>query len=215
VIELPEIAMPKPVEKAAAVVRDREADVAAAKAQIEAANIAIQHAVVEDRALFADALDAGGDDPGTPRADEASARLADAERRLAGEELRMMRAREALNAALSESITAWEAAVTKATEQAERDSLKLVDQLAAAERERARRRHAVTWARRYRQGEKLPNLGNVPRTPSALVKNPIASPFDTYGIVDLLDVVRDVTQAMLAAEHERQAEQELQRLRVA
>jgi hypothetical protein len=55
-------------------------------------------------------------------------RRADAERRLA--------------------ITAREAALTKATEQAERDSLNLVDQLAAADAERTRRRHALMWSRR-------------------------------------------------------------------
>jgi hypothetical protein len=61
-IPLPDIAVPKAVQKAAGVVRDREADVAAAKQAIEDATRAVTAAIVRDREAAADALDAGRDD---------------------------------------------------------------------------------------------------------------------------------------------------------
>jgi hypothetical protein len=214
-IELPDLAVPRPVAKAASVVSDRESDVATAKQAVDAAKQTIEQARTDDRALLADALDAGRDDPGTPREDDARALLADAERRLAGEELRLTRARDALDETLSTTIDTWASALEGVVEQADAEALDLVDKLAAAEQERARRRHALTWAHRYQQGEKLPNLATVPQTKSAIVRNPQASPYDTYFVAELVDAVRGgLTRATLAAERQPQADGE-QRLRVA
>ena len=58
-IEFPIRWVPKAVAKAVVVVRDREADIAVAKANVEQAKAAIQEAIVGDRALFPGALDAG------------------------------------------------------------------------------------------------------------------------------------------------------------
>jgi len=49
----------------------------------------------------------------------------------------------------------------------------------------------------------------VPQTPSAVVKNSVASQHDTYSGADLTDAVRAaLMHATLAAESERQAEHE-------
>ena len=111
--------MPRPVAKASSVVRERESDVAAARAAVDEAKRGVQQAAGDDRALLADALDRGAGDPGTPKTDAAYERVAEAERLLAAEELRQQRAREALDVVLSQSIDGWVAAVTKSVEQAE------------------------------------------------------------------------------------------------
>ena len=205
-IEFPDLAVPRPVAKAAGVVRERESDVSAARAAVDEAKRAVQQAAGDDRALLADALDRGQGDPGTPRADAARERVAEAERLLEGQELRQQRAREALDAVLSQSIDGWVQAVTKSVEQSEADVLDLVDKLVAAEHERARQRHALAWLRAYRQGEKLPNVAAVPTTFSTLLRNERASPYEFLSIDDLLlHVKAGVERLTLASEHGRQA----------
>jgi hypothetical protein len=211
-IELPDLVVPRPIAKAASVVREREADVKAARASGEEAKQAVQAAAGEDRALLADALDRGEGDPGNPKTDAANERVAEAERLLAAEELRQQRAREALDAALAQSIEAWVQAVTKSVEEAEIDVLDLLDQLANAEHERARRRHALAWLRAYRQGEKLPNIASVPISCSTLVRNAQASPYERLPVDDLLAHVRaGVERSTLASEAKGVAEREQQR----
>ena len=57
-MQLPDVAMPRAVSKGATVLREREADVIAAKQAVDEAQKAIAAAATEDRALLADALDA-------------------------------------------------------------------------------------------------------------------------------------------------------------
>lgn len=75
-------------------------DVVAAKKAVDDAQKAIASALSDDRALLADALDAGRHDPGTPHEDETRAQLVEAQRRLDAEEVRLMRARQSLHEAL-------------------------------------------------------------------------------------------------------------------
>jgi hypothetical protein len=207
-IELPEQSQPRPVRKAAGILRDREADVATARAAVEEAKAAITEGVRLDREQYAAALDAGRDDPGTPHEDAAQAGLVAAERRLAAEEERRGRAQAALVAALVESIDAWDAALAKAVTEAEADVLDLVAKLEAAEHERARRRMALSWARSYRLAERLPRLDHVAGTPSTVVINSIAGP-GTYTVEELLTHVRDsIERVTLGAETARAAERQ-------
>jgi hypothetical protein len=214
VIQLPEVAVPKKVSSAAALVVEREADVKAARETVEEAKTAISAAVAEDRAAYADALDIGRDDPGTPAEDAARARLGEAERKLAGEELRMTRAREQLDAALQESAEQWTAAIEKATVQAETRVLSLLDELEAAERERARRRHALGWVHAFAENRKLPSLDHTPDSLSTLPIEALAGP-QPHTVLALLDFARaGVEKATLTAERASDAEH-AQRLHVA
>jgi hypothetical protein len=210
VIEFPDLAVPRPVAKAASVVHDREADVAGAKQAVDEATRGVSAALVEDRERFASALDRGDGDPGREAEDAARHELDECERRLAVEEVRLSRARDALDTALNESINAWTTALERAVEQADADTVELVGKLAAAEHERARRRHALTWARRYQQGEKLPSLASVPQTPTAIVRNVQASPYDCYPVAELVEAVRvALARASLAAERQVDGEPHL------
>jgi hypothetical protein len=206
-IDLPTIAMPKRVAAAAKTLAEREADLEAARKRVNEANAAIQLAVIEDRNLLADSLDAGKRDPGTPNEDEARARLADAERLAEGEELRAQRARDELDAALSETIEGWQAKLAQEVEKAEADVLRLLDEVEAAELERGRRRIALTWAYRYRSGQKLPRLDFVAPTASTLQRHP--NDPSTYAVTELIGAVRTgVERATLAREAERATERE-------
>jgi hypothetical protein len=62
------------------------------------------------------------------------------------------------------------------------EAIELVDKLALAQQEAARRRHLLVWVHQYARGEKLPNLANVPQTPSSIVRNVQASPYDCYPV---------------------------------
>lgn len=219
---IPDVAVPRAVAKAAATVRDREADVAAAKAAIQEANRAIEQALSEDRALLAEALDAGRTDPGTPREGAARQGLADAERRQAGEELRLQRARAALDEAVDEHVDGWQTQLTKALEQADAEVLDLVARLEAAEQERTRRRQMFWWARAKARGEQLPVLGAPPPARSPLLRNQQAGD-DVYVVPELLTAVRagveqstaSADTARIVAYERRLAEQQAEAARIA
>jgi hypothetical protein len=207
-IELPDVGTPRPVKAAAALVRDREHDVAAAKSAVEETKAAIADAMRADREDYAAALDAGRPDPGDVHEAEARVALVAAERRLAGEELRLEHARAALDEALNTGIETWQASVEKALVEAERDELDLVDRLQAAELERAHRRQALTWVRAYRQASKLPSLAFVPAAPTPIVINPQAGPH-THDVLALVAGIRaGLERATLQAEAARLAERE-------
>jgi hypothetical protein len=125
-VQLPDLARPKAVARAAQVVADREADVAAARATVEQAKIDVTAAVGADNEAYASALDAGRDDPGRVAEDAARTALADAERRLAVEEVRQQRARAALEEALAEALPAWVETARESVISAEAHALELV-----------------------------------------------------------------------------------------
>lgn len=212
-MQLPDVAMPRAVSKAVALLHEREADVLSARKAVEQAQQVIPLALGEDRALLADALDAGRADPGTPREDEARSQLAEAERLLAAEEVRLSRARQALDEALS-AAQGWEAKVEQAVKEAELAETNALRQLLDVEHERARLRVALAWLHAYRQGEKLPNLEQVPQTRSALLRNPQASPHERYTVDELIaaigggiEVVRLEAEAARSVEREANAGQ--------
>jgi hypothetical protein len=211
VIPLPD-KQPRAVSKAATVVANREQDVAAAQERVQQTQRAIEAAVIEDRQLLADALDAGADNHATPREDEARAAVADVERLLAAEELRLSRARDALDAAIEKSLDEWELMLTQSTEEAERTALDLVGQLERAEQERARLYCGLYWVRARKEGRQLPNLDRVASAVSPLVINPMAGP-TRHTVPELIAAVREGIQgATLAA---WQAKEDAARLHVA
>jgi hypothetical protein len=205
VIELPQVAMPRRVAAAAKTLAAREVDADAARQAVQEASAAIELARVEDRALLADALDAGKGDPGSQRENEARARLADVERRAEGEELRRQRAQDELDRALNESIEGWEEKLTQAVEESEAHVMRLLDELEDAEAERGRRRLALAWAYRYVRGQKLPRLDHVPPTASTIRRH--ANDPAEYWVPELVDAIRGgVKRVTLAGEAARYAE---------
>jgi hypothetical protein len=204
---LPDLA-PRPVARAASTLAEREHDVVGAREAVEQAKAAIQQAASQDRALLADALDAGRDDPGTPNADEARARVVEAERLLEGQELRRERARSALAEAVTSALPGWTAATVKAVEETEVSALDLVAQLRRAVEQREHARRCLYWLEQRASGQKLPNLSAAAKTASTLVINPLAGP-GVHTIDTLLDYVRDsLVQSSLAAERVQREEQQ-------
>jgi hypothetical protein len=214
VIELPEQAQPKAVAKAAATVREREADLAFARTGVVDASRAIDDAIIEDRTRYADALDRGEADPGREVEVTARALHAEAQRRVEGEEIRLQRAEVALRETLASNLDAWIGQLTKTTEEAERAALDLVDALRDAEQERARRRLALSWARSFQAKKQLPQLSHAGTAASTLLRNRQASPYDFVPIAELLDHIHGgIKQTSLAAEAARAAEREQQAYR--
>jgi hypothetical protein len=207
VIELPEPGRPKQVSKQAEAVRARETDVAAARAALIEANKAIESAIFADREAYADAVDAGGADPGRELEVAARAEADEAKRRLSGEELRLQRAEGQLREAIEASLPAWTTALERATAEAEAQALDLVDQLRAAEGERARRRVALFWVTCFKRRAQLPGLGFAPSADTTLLRNRASSDRDFLGVFEMLDHIRaGIEKASLAAEAARLAE---------
>jgi hypothetical protein len=206
-IELPE-QQPRPVAKAAQVVVEREADVAAAKEGIAAAHAAIKAAIEQDRAAYADALDRGEDDPGPEAEENARRELAECERRFAVEEVRLTRAREAFEATCHDAIGGWQETLTRALEKAESEALEAVDALEAAELKRARLRADLFWLERYAERGQLTGLGGAAPAMSPIVINQQAGP-RTHDVLTLLGGIRDgIEAATLGAAAARAAERE-------
>jgi hypothetical protein len=173
--------------------------------------MAIDQAVIADRDAYATALDAGQPDPGRQAEEAARVQYAECQRRVSGEESRLQRAEAELRTAIDSSLDAWIDQLTKATEEAERAALDLVDQLRDAERERARRHLARAWARSFEAKQQLPSLGHAGTAASSLLRNKQASPYDYIVVGEMLDHVRaGIEQATLAAEQARAAEREQQ-----
>lgn len=201
-IEVPETVVPRPVAQAAKTLREREHELEAARQKVREATAQIELAIVEDRAALADALDRG-EVAGTAAEDQARRELAEAERLVAANELRCDRAREAFEQALHGSVDGWTTALTKSIRSSEQTCLRLVDELEAAERERARERVALSWLRRYASGAKLPPLFAGPTATSLRMNQ--NSPA-TFSIVELLEHVRTgLREATIDAESERDA----------
>ena len=104
---LPDLELPPALAKAEQVRADRAADLAQAQEALRAAHIAVETAVLEDRACYAESRDRGQDDPGPQAETAARDEVGQAERRLAGEQLRLARAEDELSAAVTENIDGW------------------------------------------------------------------------------------------------------------
>jgi hypothetical protein len=222
-IPIPDLQRPRSVAKAAATVEAREADLAAAREAVEQATAAIGPALIEDREAYAAALDAGRPDPGRTNEQAARDALAEAERLLAAEGLRVDRARAELDQTLDTVLDGWETALTAATGKLETESLALVDQLEHAEEQRATARVQLAWLRNRRDGTKLPNLDLVRPALSSIVINRVDST-TTHPVPALLAGIRDGIRATSlevqaaraaerAAEQARQAERAAEQVR--
>lgn len=105
---------PPPAVRRALEVRDARArDVASVRQDLHAARTAAEAAVAQDRAAYVAARDRGKPGPGPATEQAARARLADLERREAGEMVRLATAEDDLRAAVAEHVDAWTQSVAK------------------------------------------------------------------------------------------------------
>jgi hypothetical protein len=137
--------MPAPLARAAQVRADRLADVADTQRALREANVKIETGVIEDRADYAAARDQGRDDPGPVNERAARQEVADCERRLAGEKLRLAAAEEALTAAVHEQIDGWAERLTKQWGKADQASRAALAKLEEAEARRTEVRVIANW----------------------------------------------------------------------
>jgi hypothetical protein len=196
---LPTVGQPEAIEKAVAIMEAREADLADAEQAVGEAKAGLESARAEDVAAFAAARDAGVDDPGPVHVQHARQHLADAERRRDGETLRLGRAQAALKEALEAHVGEWNRALERSLQRADAASIKALDRLEAAERERAELRGARAT---LRQGRPV-SAGPIP---SPIRRNLSG---DLFTLNELLAGLRaGLENSSLDRERERAAERE-------
>jgi hypothetical protein len=106
-LDLPHAELPSAIARAAQVRVDREADLFEAQRELREAQLAVETAIVEDRAAYASSRDAGGDDPEPLHERAAREEVAQAERRERGEALRPAHAQDEQAGAVREHIDGW------------------------------------------------------------------------------------------------------------
>src|SRR4051812_41425657 len=106
---VPAAQRPEEITQAVEVLAARHADLEAVGQELREATIQLDHARAADRAEYARAMDAAEGDPGPAHEKRAVAAVADAERRIGGEQERVQAAEAALTRALAEGAAAWAA----------------------------------------------------------------------------------------------------------
>jgi hypothetical protein len=152
---IPDLEMPPQLRKAAEVRQARAADLTAAQEALRAARVAVETAIVEDRAAYASARDAGQDDPGPVREEAARAEVAACERRERGEALRLARAEEQLGAATGEHVDGWAERVARLWAKQDSDVLRALGKLEEAEAKRSETRAVANWLAQVQQSGDL------------------------------------------------------------
>jgi hypothetical protein len=143
--QIPALEMPPAIGRAAQTRDERARDLAEAQQALREAQVAIETAIVEDRAAYASARDQGEDDPGPTRECAARERVADAERRLAGEQLRLARAEEELATAVGAHVDQWAARLAATWKKADAASEAALTKFEQAEAKRAEVRRVALW----------------------------------------------------------------------
>jgi hypothetical protein len=205
VIELPSVAIPAAVKRAAEQVETRQSDVQEAHAALQAAEADVSEAERRDQAAFAEAVNAGKPDPGPKHVEQARRLVEDRTRAAEGHKLRLEQAEAHLDGAITAALADWEAATRKAVEAAEAKVMKALAVVGAAENERAHARVGLLWLYRRRAGQpKLPRLDFIAATRSTLPRN--QNDPECYTVGELLDFVREGVRRVTLAGEAEQAE---------
>jgi hypothetical protein len=153
-LQLP--AEPPPAVRRALEVRDARArDVASVRQGLHAARTAAEAAVAQDRAAYVAARDRGKPDPGPATEQAARARLADLERRKAGEMVRLATAEDNLSAAVAEHVDAWTQSVAKTWARADAASRRAIEKFQETEEQRRAIRMAAAWLAQVQESGSL------------------------------------------------------------
>jgi hypothetical protein len=150
---MPEIALPKPLREAAAVLRTAEADLTASEQAEREAEAAQQEAVALDRQALADARTSGSEPPGRVHRERAEQALVEAVEVREADELRVATAEQSLARELDAQAEAWLGAIEKARDRADAEVLKRLSALHEVETQRSELRAAAVWLGR------LPTIG--------------------------------------------------------
>jgi hypothetical protein len=206
-IELPEIARPRAVAKAVALLADRERDAAAAEKALREARLGIESAKARDREEFAAARDAGRDDPGARHLDAARGAHEDAERVAAGEALLRDRAQAEVDRLLAEHLPGWSAAVAASEAEADAASLRALDAFAETEAARGRVRAARMWLESYAAKRPLPRLDHSGTLLVEGLKRNMSG--DLWGLPEVVEAIRtSIVASTMSAQAEHAAEAE-------
>ena len=142
---LPTLEMPPALARAAQVRADRAADLTQAQQELRAARLAVETSIIEDRGDYASAMDAGRGDPGAVHEEAARREVLQAERREAGEALRLARADDDLAAAVTEHVDAWVAKVEKLWAKADGELLAALEKVEQVAAKRAEVLQVAAW----------------------------------------------------------------------
>ena len=195
---MPGVCRPPEVEQAASVLAQRQRDLADVEAEAREARAGIAAAEVEDRQAYAAARDQGKRDPGPKHVAAARERLADVERRLGGERLRLSVAEDAVQAALREYRDEWATALEAAQVELDAASLTAIERLERAEHERSQVRATRAW---LATGKARAGV-----VQSGLKRNMNG---DLFSVPELVDGLKQaIGDSTLSAEQERAAERE-------
>jgi hypothetical protein len=210
---MPEIALPKPLREAVAVLRTAEADLTASEQAEREAEAGLREAVALDRQALADARTSGIEPPGRVHRDAAERVLVEATEVREADELRVATAEQTLARELDAHTAAWLKAIDTARDRADAEALKRLEALREVERQRGELRAAAAWLRR------LPSTGfdvATMRPPKPVAdQTGLPDPHASGSMVTAsaaLDVLADYFQASsLAGEREQIAEHEAAR----
>jgi hypothetical protein len=136
---------PQAIRKALDARNERANEQREAQRELREARLAVEAAIRKDRADYATARDKGRGDPGPVHERAARERLADCERREAGEALRLEQAERDLHAALAEHVDAWAQSMAKTWAKADSASSMALAKFVEAEETRRRVRVTATW----------------------------------------------------------------------
>jgi hypothetical protein len=211
-VRLPEVLVPKAVREAAQLREERHADYQAAVRRRQEAELALQGAVQADMEQTAAARDAGREDPPPEHEQAARARLTEAERNQAVEELRLQRAHQALQDALQDGAQGWLSAVQAARPKADAKAQRALDQVRAAEVERQALAGAAVWLQALLEGS---DLGRALRKGAGLGPTGVADARSTgraMSAEELLDAMGvyladSSLEGLQAAQAEREAQE--------
>jgi hypothetical protein len=149
--QLPTAEAPAAIAAAVKTRAERAADLARAQGAVREARIAAETAVAEDRRAYAAARDARKGDPGPAHERAARERLADAERREAGEAMRLAAAEDALQSAIHEHVDDWAARIAKKWGALDREAERVLAELEEVEAKRTQLRQLGSWLAELQQ----------------------------------------------------------------
>jgi hypothetical protein len=217
---LPEIALPKPLREAVAVLRTAEADLTASEQAEREAEAGLQEAVALDRQALADARTSGAVAPGRVHRDAAERVLVEATEVREADELRVSSAERMLVKELDEQAAGWLKNISAARDRADDAAIKALQALREAEAQRGQLRAAAVWLSRLptvgfdllaaRPVKPVPSVTALGDTRSAGAKLTATALLDAFGeYVESSSVAGEREQI---AEREAEAEEQERRI---
>jgi hypothetical protein len=188
-LRLPTSFAPKPISAAFEARAERQADLARARAELDACRAGLAEAERLDIAATADARDAGRPDPDREHERRAQAAFDEAERSLAAEQVRVERSHAALLQAIEEHRENWRSRATTEVERAESVARKALAALEDAYERRHLAHVVLAWLDAAEAGSGIDRLlrkGASPPTGTVELSSPNRQPYTVGQVLEAL-----------------------------